>query len=1289
MSDPSRLKLVPQTAARMRWPVMLSAIVMSIAAGGIWLLASTSGLRWASATAVSGMVLEGVGGTLLGPISAKTLVIDNGKDLRITARDVRLEWRPLALLRGKLEITALAARDVEVLSLPSPYPQSLLLPLPLSVRKLDIGALRVLGKEGGTPDFSARNLAARLESDGRLHKVQNLHASLEYGQLSASAQLDGNRPFAVQARVDLSGLTDFTGAEEKKAHISAVVSGDLKRLTVKVKGSGAGLAGEAEAQLAPYADFPLAALRLQVSGLNPRAFSPDAPNANFTLQADLHGNAAGRLEGNVDAKNIAPAPLDRGGLPLLAAHSRMLLSADLLQFNELALTLAGGASLSGHFAWQRGRATGSADMTISRLDPAALDTRLRAARLNGSMKISGDQAAQKGVLVLGDGTLHLDAHLARAGDTLTLDRLLLARGDAALSGQGKMELGGRRAYSFSGQLQRFDLSAFMRAPHSDLNATLDLGGELEPQTAGTLRFSLGDSRLADQPVDGGGQIEFVGMGSGRGEAELRLGDNRLSAKGGWGAATDKLQLDLAAPALAQLGPGFGGTLDAHATLTGKLAQADATLQAEGRELVLFGDHRLDSVSAAASLHGDALTLTVNAADYRSDEEILMQGLQLSVHGSRAHHDLDAQMQLNNGSKFALHGNGGFSDPANGWGNIQWQGVLTELSGTGVLPFKLLADMPLALARNHVALDAADFAVAGGQVYLDSAAWTPQRWGSSGSFSGIGLRAGIGLRPDFTLRENQPALRLGGAWNITSAEQLSGSLHVARESGDWALPGNQSASLGLQALNFIASADHGRLSGELTASGERLGNWRASIAMPLTRSGAVWTVSDDAPLHGQMRIKVPDLSWVGPAMNDSLKSGGRMALEADVTGTFGAPRLRGQVNGDDLVLAFLDQGVRLQQGQFAARFDQNEVHIDTLSFSAPHEPQPRDALLGGLNLAREPGKLSASGTVDLAGKNGDLEISATRLPLAQRADRWVIVSGSGHASLRKNTLALVGNIVADAGLISQPISDRPQLPDDVVITGQQIAVRKGPRLTVDATLDLGEHFYLRASGLEARLDGQLSARESPGQQLRVTGSIAARDASFEAYGQLLTVERGIVNFQGPLYDPGLNILALRKGLSVEAGVEVTGTALHPEVRLVSTPVVPDSEKLSWIVLGRAPDAGGIDSTMLLSAAGSILGGRSGGVTGQIKQSLGVDELSLRQAGTADSPGGQTAQDNPLSSQIITVGKRLSARAFISYEQGVTAAAGVTKLTYTLTPRINIVTQAGVDNAIDVFYTFSFD
>lgn len=1257
-----------------RWSAWLLTAVLALSAAGGWLLLSTSGLQWLAATLTHRVAITGVSGSLSGQMGAKMLIIDI-PDLRITARDIRLSWRPAALLSGRIEITALTARDVEVLSLPSPYPDNLRLPLPLTLQKLDIGALRVFSKQGGTADFTADNVTARLDSDGSLHRVQDLNASVDYGKLTASGQMSGIRPFDVQAQADLAGLVNFAGPDAKDAHISASVSGNLAQLAIKATGGGAGLTGQADVLLTPYAAFPLANLHLQAKGLNPRAFSLKAPSADLTLQADLRGNAAAEIAGDVTINNLFTAPVDRDGLPLLGAHTHATLSTGLLRLDNLTLLLDKGGSISGNLAWQRKLMTGSADLTISRLDPATLDTRLRAAKLGGSIKLTGDKTTQQGVLTLNDGSLQLYARLAKAGDTLTLHELRLSRGQAALTGQGRLTLDGRQDFRVNGRLHRFDLAAFIQAPHSDLNATLELKGELAPQATGTISFLINDSRLAAQPVSGNGRIEFAGISHGSGIAEFRLGDNRLSASGGIGGATDRLQLDLAAPALKQLGAGYGGTLNAHASLAGNLARPELSFDAEGRDLAIPGEHHLASLSAAGGLHGEALSLAVNAAGYRNHQQTALQSLRLDVRGSRQHHELSAQAAIDKDSRLVLRANGGLSDLVKE--PISWRGALTEFTGTGVLPFKLQAATPLTLARNHATLALTELTVAGGKLHINGVDWTPQQWRSQGSFTGIALRAGAGFQPDFTPQDDNAVLRLGGEWNLASAAQSN--LRVARESGDWVFG---ELPLGLRTLQFTARTSNGRLAAELTAQGARLGDWRASVGMPL--SG--WAVADRAPLTGQIRISVPDLAWLGPAVNDNLKSGGRLTLEAAVNGTFGTPGLRGQVRGDDLALALLDQGVRLQQGQLAARFDQGSLHIDTLSFITPHEVQPKDSLLSGLNIGAEPGKLSASGSVSLNGEKGDIEIIASRVPLTQRPDRWVIATGHGHATLNKNLLALNGGITADAGLISQTVTDRPQLSDDVVITGRQPIARKGPRISVDATLDLGERFYLRASGLEARLAGQLSVRDAPGQQLRVAGSIAARNASFEAYGQRLTVERGIVNFQGPLSDPGLNILAVRRGLPVEAGVEVTGTALHPAVKLVSTPAVPDVEKLSWIVLGRAPNTTGTDSSLLLSAAGSILGSGSGGVTGQLKQTLGVDELSLRQDETANPPA---SANSPLGSQIVTVGKRLSQRAFISYAQGITAVAGVTKLTYLLTPRVNIVTQAGMDNAIDVFYTFSFD
>ena len=1353
---------------RWRWPALLIAVFIILPSGiSVWLSTTSSGLR-SLGSAISHLSagntsFEGLDGKLSGSFSVRAMRFTSD-DLLVIARDVQLSWHPGALKEGHLDITALTAREVEIVALPSTEPKSpptsLELPLALSLRKLDIGTFHVMHEEDGTPDFRATELTARLESDGRRHRLSHLGASLEFGRLTASGQIGGTRPFDLNAQAELAGHAGFDIAgvelpEMPGARISTAITGNLEQLDLRMNATGgtdAGLTGGGEARLRPYAPILVAALRLSVNGLDPHVFSPGAPKASLALQADLHETSAGRLEGGVTVENSIPTPLDHGGLPLLQARAQTILSAELLQLNELTLAVGGGGMVSGNLLWRPTEATGTGNLTVSGIDPARLDTRLRAANLSGGIKLSGSSQAQQGILTLRDKALHMDVVIARAGNTLTLDKMHLRHGRSALIGRGKLGLDERRPFVFEGRLQHFDLSAFAQAPRTGLNSTLKLAGELMPEPSGTVRFNMSNSQVAGQSVSGNGRVVFAGLDPANlatarasGKIELRLGANRLVAQGGFGRTGDRLQLELAAPALAQIGHGFGGLLAAKATLesrftNGELEWPDMTVSAEGRELTLPGNHHLASFTADGSLHGDAIALKMKVADYKTEAVTRLRSLQLEVEGSKARHKLWTAARLDDDLNLTLRAIGGLKispqasgkgpkgkkrQSGKGWKDTEWLGEISELAVAGGLPFHLTRAAPLEIGRERVSLGTAEFVIAaGGGVQLGRTQWTPQQWLSSGRFSGIGLRPGGLVKTDGD-EKNDKALRLGGEWDIASAAQLTGSLRITRESGDWVLPGSVSfPSLGLQALQLSAHAGGGSITAQLNAQGERLGVVNARVSAPLTKSASSslnWTVLPSAPLTGRISADMGDMSWLGPLINSNLRSGGQVALQADVTGTLGKPRLKGQIRGDDLVLALLDQGVRLEQGKLAARVDEESLHMDVLSFVAPHAPPPGDRLLknvkapmdpggfrasgimsllgeyglddtarhkpppGGhmlenLELPTGPGSLRASGTLNFMGEHGDLEFTANRLPLAQRADRWIIVSGSGRASLQKNVLTLDGNLVADAGLIAQPEAGRPQLPDDVIVMGRKPPGRQALRIKLETTLDLGEQFYIRASGLEGRLAGQLRVHGEPGQQLRATGTITARNANFEAYGQRLTVERGIVSFQGPIDDPGLNVLAVRTGLRVEAGVEVTGSVRRPRVRLVSTPAVSDLEKLSWITLGRAPE-GKADASLLMTAANAILGGQSGGVTDKIAQALGVDELSIRQARPM---GGDV-----LMGQIGTVGKRLSNRAYISYEQALTAVAGVTKLAYSLTSRITVVTRAGIDNAIDVLYTMRFD
>ena len=86
---------------------------------------------------------------------------------------------------------------------------------------------------------------------------------------------------------------------------------------------------------------------------------------------------------------------------------------------------------------------------------------------------------------------------------------------------------------------------------------------------------------------------------------------------------------------------------------------------------------------------------------------------------------------------------------------------------------------------------------------------------------------------------------------------------------------------------------------------------------------------------------------------------------------------------------------------------------------------------------------------------------------------------------------------------------------------------------------------------------------------------------------------------------------RPNLDVVVGVAITGTALAPHVKLMSEPEMSDADKLSWLMLGRAPETvGGADTALLQQAAMALLRRRGRGAQRPGAQAPGPDRLRGR-------------------------------------------------------------------------------
>lgn len=1292
----------PLPVRRPHWRRVLAAVALG--AGGVllalgWALGTESGLRaLARATeAASGGALriDGASGRVFGSVRIATLRYA-APGLALEVDDFALDWRPSALLDGRLDIDRLAAARVAVAreaaaddTAPAAAPADLRLPLAVRVGELALARfeLRAPGEAAEAPQFAFSELRAALASDGAAHRLERLAVALPFGALELSAELAGASPFALRAQAALSG--ELRGEAYR---LALDADGTLLEPRLEMRARGAGVEGRAELLAAPFDAVALRRLQVTAGDIDPSAFAAAAPHAALRIAATVDGEAAAdgglRLRGPLRIDNHAPAALDLGGLPVERLAAVVDWSAGpgggalALALTDLNLALPGGGQLGGRLDWRAQPGPWgqlAAALRLDGVDLARLDTRLPAQTLAGTLDASAEDTRQRATIALRSAAARLEANA-----------------EVALAGEA-------RSFTTTATLRGFDpRSVHAAAPRARLNLDLSASGRLGEALALDARFAVPDSRLEGRPLRGEGRLRVEGERLPVVELALELAGNTARARGAWGAAGDRLDIAVDAPALAAIGYGLGGRAGLEGRIGGSARAPEGQLRVYASALRLPGGVRVAGANGEARLEAGIdgpfqLALGVSGVGRIGDAEDWVDVARLSAEGRRNAHTLHLVAEGLDGDRIDLALDGGIE--LAGEAPPRWRGRLTQLATAGRLALGLEAPAALELAADDFRLGAAELdAGAQGRIRLAETRWSPADSVLRGSLSGLAF--GLQTRADGRPRRGPGPLVLGAEWDLRLGDTVEGEARLFREAGDLTVEGEIRTRLGLEHFETRLVARGSRLALALAARGSELGEASGAVTAQAERTAGGWRLAPDAPLLGSARVDMPSIAWLGRLMRDNVDTGGRLVADFAVAGTPAAPRASGRITGSDLALALTDQGLVLGGGELVADFDRDRLRLQRLVFVSPNRVRPRDGRVPYAALTATPGRLEARGEIALDSGAGRFDFRAERLPLLQREDRWLILSGAGTAASTWTTLDLDAGFGVDAGYIEMAESAPPSLSDDVVVLGRdQPAGEGGMAVRAQLRIGLGEALYLNAMGVDTRLAGELTLSLAPGRALAAVGSISTVGGSYRGYGQRLVIDRGLINFQGELDNPGLNVVALRKGLAVEAGVVITGSARRPQVRLVSEPSVPDPEKLSWIVLGRAPDAGaGADLALLLPAAQALLGGPGGGMTEQLSRSLGFDSFSIgqgelnsagRTATSRVAGGGSTISRDPtVAGEVLSVGKRLSADLFLSFEQSLAGAESLVKLSYQLGRRVSVVARGGTDNAVDIYYTFSF-
>jgi translocation and assembly module TamB len=1314
----------PGTRARRRWflRVLVGFVVVFVLAciAAAWLFTTTGGaklvLSQVTRAAGGGIRYEGVEGSIGGPMRIKLIEVDR-PDMYARIEDFEMDASPWAPLTGRLAVHRLEAGKVEVRTVSTgaaaQVPVGFAPPYAVLLERGHVGMLRLgaLTREAAAEkdpvrkralmdasaktDLVVRDILLRGEGDQAMWKIDEASAATPYGKGKLAGTLQTRAPFALDAKLAADGV-----AAERPWRADIVAKGTLTAIDATLAGEVSGQPATGRVRVEPFATQPVRTLELAARDVDLSRHA-SGPRTRLGVEVNLTADSKA-FAGPVRIVNAEPGPWDREQLPFASANARVVITAERVDVHDLDVALAGGGTAAGRASLTRAGA--EADLRVAAVNLAALHGALQKTSVTGRISMAGDRAAQRFELALKDPRFEIEGRAGLAGERLDIDTVTVRTGGGAVTAKGDVLISGKREFRLAGDARHFDPSAFVKTAKGDLNFTFTASGQASPAIAGEARLDIAPSTVSGLATSGRVAIAGDRQRIASLDMDLAVGDGRASARGSFGRAGDAMEVAFNAPNLSIIGKPLGvplaGSLRGEGRLTGTFRSPAGRLAVNGANLALPSNvyvrelaARLEAgVEPSSPIDGSMSAKGVAIGEDKPPTP-LAQTATVTLKGTRGEHRLELVAEMRRDTTVRALLEGGLDPKAR---TVAWNGRIASLAMTGRGAFALTQPATLSAAADRVELGDAMLKGEWGEARFAVTRWTPRTLEAKGSSAGIQIQ-NFARSFRFTTVPRS-SLVVAVDWDVRAAERLDATASLKRVSGDLRV-GEPPLPLGLSELQAKVEIAGGRARGNVLLVGERVGRVAGEGTGTVERGKEGWDLAPAAPVSARLVAEHTNLEALAPWLGPDSKVGGRLNATVIVDGTGADPRVGGTASAVDLLLREPQTGFELERGTIALRMSGKSVAIERFEAFTPWRPsEAARERMRRVEIPPEGGKLSAVGSIDLAARTGAISIKVDKVPVTQLPTRFLALSGETRLEAGAKEVLVTGALKADAGWIGALVTPLPSVAEDVVVVRAAApapAEEEPPRepIRIDLKLSAGDRLYFQGRGLDTRLAGDVHLTGTPGAGgLKATGTIRTAGGTYDGYGQKLTIERGVLTFQGALDNPRLNVLALRKGLPVEAGVEVLGTTSRPRVRLVSVPEVPEPEKLSWLVLGRgASDASLGDSALMVAAARALLGGNNPG--SDITKKLGFDEIKIGRADTGvlgvlpqSTVAGRTG--TPSAAEVVTVGRRLNRQLYLTYEQGLADAEGALKLAWRVTRQFQVLARAGYLPGLDAVYRWSF-
>ena len=1208
-------------------------------------LRSDTGTAWVI-DQVPGLEVSQGQGSLLGQWQADTLTW-RGYGTGVDVSEPLIKWSPGCLFGKELCLDRLEAQSVDVILSPAETddapPEAISLPavdLPISViiGSVDIGPL-TLNQQAIWDRFRFS-----ASGSGSAWSVSQLSVQRADMALDVSGRLEtrGDWPLdlAVQARIP--------PPEGDQWLLDLSLTGSVAELLVRGTSEGylnANLSGRTE----PLNPSLPARLRVQTQSFKATS---DLPETLTLLDTDI--GIDGSLENGfqVDAKGQLPG---KEGKIALAVKG-LVTTAGAQKF-EVRLTgkgagdaRTGTASVTGNLNWEEALAL---DAKLA-LDAFAWFNLLPDVEPPPVVlkQLSGDVAYQDGrynakLEAVVDGPQGAaDVASAIKGDleSLELSELKVNTGAGSLSGRAQVGFAGPLTWQTTLELSQFNPGYWVPSLEASLDGEVTSEGTLPPDGSPSIQavWNLtGSWRASDADIRG--SLNQSGDTLALSDLELQVGANRIAGQGQWGPSlAGNFQLDLPQPEL--LHPELKGTFNGKVSVSGTPEAPVGLVSLTGKGVAWSDQAKVDQLDLTASLSesqavkGD-LKATAVAAGGQS-----LQSLSVDLSGDREDHRLNISA-VHQDARLLMGFAGGFGADWSTWAGQLAKGEIDVISQNQLWRLQRPAD--LAYQES-------------GQLSFGKHCWIWQEASVCAGQQTLLPEPALDYRiRNFPTTALAPLLPDALRWETlldadlvfrTSESGPEGSVSVDAGNGQFSvLNGEEWEKFEYSALTSQVELLPKQANLAFALEGPRLGSLSADVSVD--------PQSEDRNLAGRFRISELDSALASVfAGLDEVK--GQLNGRGDISG----PLLKPAINGELAVT-----GGEISDPSLPLPLQEMAVTVTLKGYEAD---------LSGRWKSGEEGSGELSGQASWASEpEVDVRLTGQRLPFQYDPYANVELEPDLTIAFGPNGLNISGELDVPRGAIE--ITELPaqavSVSDDEVIVGAQQEESPPLSLNMSVKVVVGED-EVTFNGFEVM--GNLKGTIRIGNDMDTRGSLKLIDGRYEAYGQELELRRARLIFTGPLTQPYLDIEAIRRVGSVIAGIRLTGPVSAPQTQVFAEPDMPQSDALSYLILGKSPRAQSKgDEGQMRNAAISLGLNQAAGITRGVGEELGIQELTLEAEGSGDEAA-------VVASGYLT--EDLSLRYGVGIFEPVTTVA----LRYDLGQYFYLEAASGLAASLDIFYTRDF-